>query len=144
MKPLIWSILAILPVSAFAAEVFVSIDENGQVIYSDRPTGSEQEEVLQIRTGSQSAAAPVVADAAPATDSEPTAPEGRLMVEVQREPTSEERAANCEIARERAQGYSQAHRMFREQENGERVYLTSEEIDETRATAEAVVAEWCD
>ena len=66
------------------------------------------------------------------------------MVEMQREPTPEERAANCEIARERAQGYAEAHRMFREQEDGERIYLSAEEIDETRAAAEADVAEWCD
>lgn len=143
MKRLFWSMLLILPCGAFAAEVYRSIDENGQVVYSDRPTAAA--EVVEINTsvpGSQTAVG------TPADDDESDNSDSPLMAEVPREATPEEVAAdrerNCAVAQEMMTAYSQSHRLFREDANGEREYLSAEEIDEARARAESNVASWCD
>jgi len=138
LKQSIWSILALLPLGALAAEVYVSVDANGQIVYSDRPSDSGEDEVLQVRGGgSTQAASPVAEEAAvPAADES-------VVVEVRRDPTPEERAANCEIARQRGEAYTAAYRMYRELPDGEREYLTADEIDEQRAAVAAEVDEWC-
>jgi len=146
LKQSIWTILALLPLGALAAEVYVSVGADGQVIYSDRPTGTEAEEVLEIRSGPRAAATQPVRSAAAAEPAEAAAPasDAPLVAEVRREATPEERAANCAIVRQRSDSYSAAYRIYRDEPNGERHYLTAEEIDEARAAVAAEVAEWCD
>jgi len=146
LKQSIWTILALLPLSAIAAEVYVSVGDDGQIIYSDRPTGSEAVEVLEIRTGPRAAATQPVRAAVTAAPAEAPAPaaDAPLVAEVQREATPEERAANCAIVRQRSDSYSAAYRIYRDEPDGERHYLTAEEIDEARAKVAAEVAEWCD
>lgn len=143
MKRLFWSILLILPLGAFAAEVYRSVDENGQVVFSDRPTAAA--EVLQINTSVPGGQTPA---GTPASNDESDDSDSTIMVEVPREATPEEIAAdrerNCAASQEMMTAYSQSHRLFRENANGEREYLSAEEIDEARARAESNVASWCD
>jgi hypothetical protein len=54
-----------------------------------------------------------------------------------------ERASNCEMSRERVAKYSNAMRLYRPGPNGERVYLTNEELDAERADANRAVDQWC-
>jgi hypothetical protein len=147
LKQLIWSILAILPFGAFADDVYVSVGADGQIVYSDRPTGSDQEEVIQIRTRGQAPAAqPATAENAAAQPARPSAGES-LVAELPRASTPEELAAdrvrNCEVARQKIETYSTAHRLYRELADGEREYLSAEELTEARTKAEADVAAWC-
>lgn len=146
LKQLIWSILTVLPLGALATEVYVSVDEDGQVVYSDRPQGTEQMQVIQIgnRNGAPAPVAQPAAADTPAAEPGEEAEEGQLVFEMEREATPEERTSNCQIARERAEARNTAHRIYRELPNGEREYLSAEEIDEARAKAEADIAEWCD
>jgi hypothetical protein len=55
-----------------------------------------------------------------------------------------QRAENCRVARDRLSRYSEAHRLYRPGPDGEREYLTSEEIDAERAEAISSVGKWCD
>lgn len=144
MKRLSWLILLILPLGAFAADVYRSVDENGQVVFSDRPTATA--EVVEIRStipGAGPVSRPRVS--AESEDSEPDSPLG---AEIPREATPDEiasdRARNCQYAQEMMTTYSQSHRLFREDANGEREYLSAAEIDEARSRAESNVATWCD
>ena len=54
------------------------------------------------------------------------------------------RSENCARAKERLTTYNTARRLYRPLENGERDYLTDEELDNERAGAEKLVGEWCD
>jgi hypothetical protein len=54
-----------------------------------------------------------------------------------------ERASNCKMSRERVAKYSNAMRLYRPGPNGERVYLTNEELDAERADANRAVDQWC-
>jgi hypothetical protein len=144
VKQLTWALLLVLPAGAFAADVYRSVNDEGLVVYSDRPTGTADETRLNVAT-----ATPVAAPAAAqpsATATRPTA-DAALTAEIPRAPTAEElaanRAVNCEAARQREAAYATAHKLFRELADGEREYLTAEEIDEARATASADVAAWC-
>ena len=124
------------------AEVFRSVDEDGNVAYSDRPVGENAESIV-ITTNAPIVPPPSAARAQPATAS----PE-ETVERQRRESTPEERAAdraaNCAIARERNERYAISRRMFRELPDGEREYLSDAQIDEAKARAAADVEEWCD
>jgi hypothetical protein len=154
LKPLTWAILLLIPVGTFAAEVYRSVNADGIVVYSDRPVGTAGEEQIDVRTSeavSNRAAAQSPADAETAAAGEPmddSLLDGPLTAEFIREPTPDEVAAdrerNCAAARSRNEGVSTAHRLFRNTADGEREYLSAEEIDRARAKAAADVAAWCD
>ena len=140
--------IALLATTALqGAEVYRTIDDDGNVSYSDRPIGDNAEAVI-IETY-----APVVAARTPSAaqnlDGAGAAsnPDGTVQRE-RREPTPEERtedrAANCTIARERIERYTISRRLFRPLPDGEREYLSDAESDEARARAVADVQEWCD
>lgn len=54
------------------------------------------------------------------------------------------RAENCEKAETRLLTYNTARRLYRPLENGEREYLTDEQLDSERMAAQQLVDEWCD
>jgi hypothetical protein len=60
-----------------------------------------------------------------------------------RKDNAAEQAENCDVARDRVERYNTAYRLFKTDENGERVYLTDEELDATRANAMGEVNKWC-
>ncbi|MFL2546444.1 MAG: DUF4124 domain-containing protein [Candidatus Rariloculaceae bacterium] len=131
---------------ASGAEIYRSVDADGNVIYSDRPAGDDAETIFidtATATPAPSAASGPVPDedqgqmSADVTDSE-TAPDSG--------PTAEELAAqreeNCAIARDRNERYMIAHRVYRGDEEN-REYLTDDELTAIRAESAADVEEWC-
>lgn len=145
MQRLAWSILALLPLGATADEIFRSVDENGVVVYSDRPSAGSEEFV--IRTPRP--ASPPTPVASPVATPRPSSAARRpVIAEMAREPdpalVEATRARNCEIARQASDTYNQSRRLFRTGPDGEREYLSDAELTEARATAEANVAAWCD
>lgn len=125
------------------AEVYRSLDQDGNVVYSDRPEGISPELVVistYNRPASRARVAPPAA-AAPARNSEDTAAPPTEMRRV--EPTAEEREQRCVVARERVERYRNAHRLYRTGADGEREYLNDSQIDEARAKAAADVDNWC-
>lgn len=145
LKRLSWSILIILPLGASAADVYRSVDENGVVVYSDRPT--DQTELIQINTAVPGAR-PTTAPQANGEESDDSALNSPLGAEIPREGTPEEiasdRARNCAAATQMVTTYTQSRRLFRQNADGEREYLTGAEIDEAIARAESDAATWCD
>lgn len=151
-------LLALLGATAFAAdEVYRTVDASGNVVYSDRPL-NERSELVRVSTGTTTSTASVapaarsVAGSAagrPAADPNRPAdiqapappaplPDGPTAAEMR-----EQRAKNCEIARERQERYAISRRLYRETESGERQYLSDTEIDQARARAAQEVQDWC-
>ena len=129
-----------------AADVYRSIDANGNVVYSDRPDGLQSERVFVAvqRPASQPAARPApaptpAANAAGSRETVTETPPERRRVE----PTAAERAENCTQARERVTRYTQSMRLYRTTADGEREYLNDAEIDAARARAAGEVETWC-
>jgi Domain of unknown function (DUF4124) len=146
VKPLIWSILLVLPAGAMAAEIYRSVDANGRVVYSDLPDGSAEQVTVSVQTPAAAREQPASAARSDAAESSSAAaPPG---AQIPRPSTPEEiaadRAQNCEYARQMQSTYSTAHRLFRNGPDGERVYLSDAELAAARTKAESDVATWCD
>jgi hypothetical protein len=54
-----------------------------------------------------------------------------------------EREKGCQQARDKLQKYETAHRLYRPGADGQREYLTDEEIDAARVEARKSVDQWC-
>jgi hypothetical protein len=135
--------LSLLAVSAPAAEVYRSIDAQGNVVYSDRPASEESTKVA-LRTSAPAARTPSTSQAARAGEPAADVPDQATIEAAERAQLAEDRAANCKIATERNVRYSTSRRLYKEGDDGERVYLNDAELTEARNDAQAEVARWCD
>jgi hypothetical protein len=147
--------LAFAATAAGAGEVYRSVAPDGTLIYSDVPEGPNAQPIYVAvpRPASQPAptsAVPGVTAATALPGARGQSPAGASpQAAAQRpdagkaEPTAEDRAKKCETARQRAESYSTAHRLYRTLPNGEREYLSDAQIDEAKAKAAADVETWC-
>jgi hypothetical protein len=115
--------------------------------YGDRPTGQPTEERLTIasnRTDNSAVQARVQARLevrAAREEAAAGAPQEKSQQELRAE--REERAQQCQQYRERLQSYLQSQRLYREGENGERVYLDEQQILDARAGVQEKIQEYC-
>ena len=136
--------LALAAGAGWTAEVYMAVAPDGTVIYSDRPTAPDAKPVgIEVTPPSSRPSPSPTAQAGEAGEPqrEPAAEDDGT--ETEPELSAEQRAQNCEIARERVARYANARRLFRQRPDGEREYLSDEEIDEVRAQAAADVEAWC-
>ena len=133
---------------AMANEIYKWTDENGTVHYGDRPSGASTEERLAMtysRTDNtvvrQRVQARVEATAARQEARSAAAEAAREAAE--EETNAAERAQRCDKARARLETYLQSPRLYRTDDNGERVYLDDAERDKARQKAEEQVTEYC-
>lgn len=138
-------LLLLVAGSVSGAQIYRSVDADGNVTYSDRPAGDDVETIF-IDTAT---ATPVPADAADneASEAGAAAAEDEVDEVVDAGPSAEEIAAermeNCGLARGREERYLAAHRIYTGSE-AEREYLNDAELDAIRLQATADVEEWCD
>lgn len=140
----------VLHVSGAAAEVYKSIDENGRVVFSQKPPQDAKAEVIKPRYSK-----PPSAPAGAAAPFQPPAqPGGGLPSATDKtakpqELTPEQKAAkqkNCATAHERLTQLTQprALRLRYTNEQGQVADLTPELLDARIADAQAKIAEFCD
>ena len=139
---------AALTTSAFAGEIYKYVDEDGNVHYLDRPTGESGEERLAMTYSGTSTAAVSAQtkrrqDYMEALDEARGERESRREAEAQARAEMEARAAKCQESRARLESYLQAHRLYRQDEAGEREYLDDDQILEARRKAEEAIQEHC-
>jgi hypothetical protein len=142
------AIALLLAAGAQAGDVYVTKDAQGRVIYTDTP---------------QTIPAQKVGIANTTTD--PTAVQQRYSEQMQRyaaedaeeqkagteaadatkakQLTAEDKAKRCTDARQRYQTYTESYRLYEQGPDGQRRYLTSEEIDAARAGAKQVMDQFC-
>jgi hypothetical protein len=143
------SALVVTPALAQQATVYKWTDEQGVPHYSDQPPANAESEALPIRyrrTDKSAVQARLKTDETRQTaedlreEQEDTEEETAA---TQREKDLAERAATCKQARERVTNYNQAQKLYKPGPNGDRIYLTDEELDAERADAQRVMEEWC-
>ncbi len=139
---------AALTTSAVAGEIYKYVDEEGNVHYVDRPTGESGEQRMDIIYSGTSAAAVNAQvkrrqDYMEALDEARSETESRREAEAQARAEMEARAAKCQQSRARLESYLQAHRLYRQDDAGEREYLDDEQILEARRKAEEAIQEHC-
>ena len=139
---------AALTTSAFAGEIYKFVDDEGNVHYVDRPTGESGEERMDISyTGTSTAAVNAQVKRRQgymeALEEARKETASRREAEAQARAEVEARAAKCQESRARLESYLQAHRLYRENESGNREYLDDTQILEARRKAEEAIQEHC-
>ena len=133
---------------AMANEIYRWVDAEGNVHYGDRPSGAPAEQRLQLtyaRTdGSaveqrvQDRLAEKTARAEADAEAEKAAQEAAEEAEI-----AAEQQKACESARERLETYRSSRRLYKADENGERVYLDEEQRQAASRRIEEQIAEFC-
>ncbi len=131
------------------ASVYKWVDAQGVPHFSDQPAADVSAEETSIRfrksdRGAIQARLKAKSELAAAgdiregleSDADAAAEADRLKVVAQRE-------ATCKAAKDRVAKYSTALRLYKPGQNGERVYLTDEELDVERANANRAVEQSC-
>ncbi len=123
---------------AFASDIYKWTDEHGNVHYGDRPSAEASEEPLAVSSGLTDPSKDQAGDEEKAAASEPA------------EPTSEElraqaleREEKCATYKARLQKFVQSRRLYKEDENGERVYLDKDETLAARERVQKKVEKYC-
>ena len=134
--------------TAHAGDVYVSRDANGNVVYTDTPQTIPAKKIGIASTPQDDADADARAQAdqeqyqaqiqaANAADARQAAAQ-----QASRQST-EQQAQQCAAARERYQKVMDAHRLYEQGPNGERIYLDSDQIDASRQSAKQAVDQLC-
>lgn len=134
--------LALLSMPLSAQDVYRSVDAEGNAVYSDRPGDDSAVRVAIAASAPPPAVTGAVAASEPAAE-EPEGPDEDTIAAAEAAQLAEDRAANCEYARRRSETYAVSHRLYRVDENGERVYYSDAELTEARNQASAEVSQWC-
>lgn len=142
------SMLTLIAAStAFAGDIYKWTDKDGNVHYGDRPAG-EQPERLAIDSQPTdqdrihaAAQARVESRAAAAEARAAAAAEGPSKEELQAE--ADQRAEKCATFKARMQQFVTSRRLYREDGNGERVYLDDNEALAARERVENQITEFC-
>ena len=133
--------------TAIAGDIYKWTDEEGNVHFGDKPLGEQPERLaiqsrptdpakIQAMAQARAQAATKAAEEAAAAE-----PEGPSEEELQAQ--ANERAQKCTTYRAQLQKYVTSRRLYREDENGERVYLDENEMQAAREQVESRVEEYC-
>ena len=149
MKPPVMLVAVLLLAGgAHAGDVYVTRDAQGKLVYTDTPQTIPAEKIGIASTSTDAAAAQKrYADQMKqyAQQDEAAAKAQAQQADAQKasQLSAEDRAKRCAESRQRYQSYMNAHRLYEDGPNGERRYLTSEEIDAARASSKAAMDSFC-
>ena len=131
-----WSTLA-------SAVVYKWVDAQGKIQYGDRPPDGVHAEVVEGlgRDSHPAASSPASAAAAPAAPAAPAATSD-VKKTVQND-VAAAREKQCTDAQERYKKLIEGRHIYKTGDNGERVYLSAQEIDEERLNAKKDIDETC-
>lgn len=136
-----------VPGMSTATEIYKWVDEQGVVHYVDLPTGAEGEEHLAIRsrpTNPDRVQASMQArEEAMAREAEAKANAPRGPSEEQLQAQARHREEQCNKYRERQTRFTENRRIYRMDENGERVYYSAEETQSARDKVDELVNQYC-
>jgi len=138
---------AVLPVAG-ASEIYKWTDADGNVHYGDRPSGVASEERVAIAS-QRTDASRVQAGIDARLERQAARAEARQTRETEdadraeEEQKAAERTAACEQNRQRLNSYNESPRLYREDENGERVYLDDSERETAKQRVQELIDEYC-
>jgi len=133
---------------ALADTVYRAVGDDGQPIYSDRPLEGYQEafELDILHSSSEAIRQQQAANAETRKIAGIRESQDEQIAKEASETDAAiaaQNAANCAAAKERAEKYNNNRKLYKPLPNGEREYLSDDELDAVRAEAADTVAEWC-
>jgi len=132
---------------AVAGEIYKWTDEEGNVHYEDRPVGKtdmEHVDVVSRNTDNTVVQARITADRerrAAARQVASEAPKEMTKEELRAE--QKERQDKCQQYRDQLQTFLRSTRLYKEDDAGERNYLSEEEVMAARSRVEGQIQEYC-
>lgn len=160
-KILMGVLMAGLAAIATAETVYKWVDGSGQIHYTDLPPKQADARILSVSHGPSAYAEDEGADGDDFGDdfgdddsgdsddamppSGPTTPEppvSRAAMAAAQDDAAKAKVEQCKQAQDRYQRYIDSRRLYRE-ENGQRVYLSDQELTEARARAKQAVDDYC-
>jgi predicted RNA polymerase sigma factor len=132
--------------AASANEIYKWTDEDGNVHYTDKPVDqtSERLDIASSSTNNEAVRAQTQARLdrqSEAAEAAANAPKGPTAEELRAE--ARERSDKCATYQARLTKFTQSRRLYREDEDGERVYLDDADTQKTRDKTEDQVREYC-
>lgn len=155
-KILVGLLMAGLTLVATAETVYKWVDATGQVHYTDLPPKQADARILSVTHGPANMSDEegsdegdygdengddAAANAASGT-STPEPPVSEEALAVAQDDAARAKVEQCKQAQDRYQRYVESRRLFRE-EDGKRVYLSDQELNEARARAKQAVDDYC-
>ena len=137
------ALLIIAGSPVLANEIYKYTDTDGTVHYVDRPTGAPSEEVVRIASRSSSTTVSGQSDNKPDWRERRAAREEAKQAANTARAEQEQREQACTESRARLEQYSNAQRLYRTDEQGERVYLDDQQVEEARQRVEELIRENC-
>jgi len=133
---------------ALANDIYKWTDADGNVHYEDRPSGAATEERLALsyrRTNTDLVAQSVQSrvDAQTERDEAKAAAAEEAKSAETNAAEAAGRQKKCDSGRAQLETLAQSRRVYREDADGERVYLDDKEIQKTRQRVEELIAENC-
>ena len=131
----------------FASDIYKWTDEEGNVYFVDRPTGAASEERLDIRSRPtnparvRADAQSRVDDRARSAEEEANQPQGSTPEELSA--NAAELEERCNKYRDRQIQFTQNRRIYRMDENGERVYYDEQEMQAARDNIDNLIEKYC-
>lgn len=124
-----------------ATRYYKSIDENGKVVFSDRPANTAAEQInIQVFTPDLPALpAPTTKKSREDTTSEGEKKEAKEDLKALQTTRNE----NCKKAKNRLQQLQTISRLYSEDEKGNRTYVTDEDRVKQLTGARTLIKEWC-
>ncbi|HEX3847480.1 MAG TPA: DUF4124 domain-containing protein [Steroidobacteraceae bacterium] len=126
-----------------AAVVYKWVDAQGKVQYGDRPPDGVHAEVVEM-PGNHAARSAPAAPAGSSSSGTTPKPSGTDSTKAAVDSdVAQTRDKQCADAQDRYKKLIEGRRLYKEGTNGERQYLTSDEIDAERVNAKRAVDEIC-
>ena len=132
-----------VPAAALANDIYKWVDANGIVHFGDVPAGNAAVEIVHISSQATDSAA-VQARRSARADAAGETPAAEGLTKEELAAQERERAEKCTMYKQRLQQYLTSRRLYREDENGERVYLDEKEMQAARADVQEKVLEFCE
>jgi hypothetical protein len=149
MKPTVTlAVVLLLASGAQAGDVYVTKDAQGRPTYTDTPATIPAQKIGIASTSTDPAtvqqryADQMKQYAADDASAEKTV-EGAEGPAKAKQLSAEDKAKRCADARQRYQSYMDAHRLYEQGPDGQRKYLSSEEIDAARASSQKAMDQFC-
>jgi hypothetical protein len=139
---------SLLVATAHAADVYKYKDEQGNVLYTDKPRTlpAERLDVKSQKTDTVALQARKESEQKRMQDADKTRQQATTQRADQQQATqltAKDKAERCVKARERYDSYMNSQKLYETLPNNERRYLSSEELDAARASAKASMDVMC-
>ncbi len=155
----VFAVLALLLTQTVHSGVYKWTDENGKVHFGDRPPVEQETDKVAVPTGATptevrsedgETTSPAATNASRQETRQRLLDQYAAERDAKRKAASEKREeqalrkANCAQAKDNLRNFQEHARMYKLDENGERVYYSTEEREQGLARAKGYVKQWCD